>query len=55
MKEVVAADFDAPGDEAVTFKVLTDFEEKGIAVTEAELRAELERAAAQARKQTAQS
>ena len=54
-KTVVAADFEAPGDDDVIDKVRTDHEEKGIAVTEAELRAELERAAGEARRQLAQS
>lgn len=49
-KSVVAADFEAPGDQDVIRKVLADLAEKGIAATEAELRAELARAAAEARK-----
>jgi hypothetical protein len=54
-KTVVAADFEAPGDADVIEKVRTDLEEKGIAAMEPELRAELERAAAEARRQLAQS
>jgi hypothetical protein len=54
-KEVVAADFEAPGDDDVIGKVRADLEAKGITVTEAELRSELERAAAEARRQIAQS
>jgi len=54
-KAVAAADFEAPGDDDVINKVLPDLQEKGIAVTEAELRTELERAAAEARRQIAQS
>jgi hypothetical protein len=54
-KTVVAADFEAPGDDDVINKVLADLEEKGIAATEAELRTELERAAAEASRQIAQS
>ena len=54
-KTVIAADFEAPGDADVIEKVRADLEEKGIAITEAQLRAELERAAAEARRQTAQS
>jgi hypothetical protein len=54
-KEVVAADFEAPGDGDVINKVRSDLEAKGIAATEAELRGELERAAAEARRQIAQS
>jgi hypothetical protein len=48
---VVAADFQAPGDDDVVAKVQGDLAEKGITVTEAEVRAELTRAAAEARKQ----
>jgi hypothetical protein len=54
-KTVVAADFEAPGDANVIEKVRTDIDKAGIAVTERELRAELERAAAEARRQVAQS
>jgi len=54
-KTVVAADFEAPGDADIIKKVRTDFEEKGVAVTEAELRSELARAAAEARRQFAGS
>ena len=42
-KTVVAADFEAPGDNDVINKVLADLEGKGIAATEAELRTEIER------------
>jgi hypothetical protein len=52
-KTVVAADFEAPGDADIVKKVLTDFEEKGVAVTEAQLRAELAVAAAEAHRQLA--
>ena len=54
-KTVVAADFEAPGDADVIEKVRTDIAKAGVAVTERELRAELERAAAEARRQVAQS
>jgi len=54
-KTVVAADFEAPGDGDIIEKVRTDLEQKGIAVTETALRTELERAAAEARRQLAQS
>ena len=54
-KLVVAADFEAPGDDDAINKVRTDLGEEGIAFTEAELRTELERAAAEARRQIAQS
>ena len=51
---VVAADFEAPGDDDVVGKVRSDLAEKGIALTEAELRVELSRAAAEARRQLSQ-
>ena len=54
-KTVVAADFEAPGDADVIEKVRSDLDKAGVAVTERELRAELERAAAEARRQVAQS
>jgi hypothetical protein len=54
-KTVVAADFEAPGDADVIEKVRTDLEKKGVAVNEAELRAELAHAAAEARRQLAGS
>jgi hypothetical protein len=50
-KAVVVADFQAPGDDDVILKVHGDLAAKGIQVTEAEVRAELARAAAQAREQ----
>jgi hypothetical protein len=54
-KTVVAADFEAPGDADVIAKVRNDLAEKGITATEAELRTELDRAAAEARRQLTQS
>ena len=54
-KTVVAADFTAPGDADVIAKVQTDFAEKGIAVSEAELRTELARVGAEARRQLSES
>jgi hypothetical protein len=54
-RTVVVADLEAPGDADVIEKVRTDLGEKGIAATEAELRAELERAGIEARRQIAQS
>ena len=54
-KTVVAADFEAPGDADVIEKVRSDLDKAGVAVTEREIRAELERAAAEARRQVAQS
>ena len=50
-KTVVAADFQAPGDDDVIEKVRGDLVAQGIEITEAEVRAELTRAAAQAREQ----
>jgi hypothetical protein len=46
---VVAADFEAPGDEDIIAKVRADFAEKGLAASEADLRAALNRAGAEAR------
>jgi hypothetical protein len=54
-KTVVAADFEEPGDDDVIRKVRGDLTEKGVGMTEAELRAELARAAAEARKQLTES
>ena len=48
-KTVVAADFEAPGDDDVIAKVLADFKAKGAAGGEAELRAALTRADAELR------
>jgi hypothetical protein len=50
-KDVVAADFEAPGDADVIAKVRTDFKQNGVTTSEEELRAELDRAATEARKQ----
>jgi hypothetical protein len=52
-KTVVAADFEAPGDGDVIAKVRNDLAGKGINLTDTELRAELDRAAAEARRQLA--
>jgi len=52
-KTVVAADFEAPGDADVVAKVRADLAEKGLSLSEAELRAELGRADAEARRQLA--
>ena len=54
-KTVVAADFEAPGDADVIAKVQADCAGKGITATKAELRAELARAAAEARRQLSES
>ena len=50
-RAVVDADFERPGDGDVIEKVQGDLAAKGIALTEAELRVELTRAAAEARRQ----
>jgi hypothetical protein len=54
-KTVVAADLEAPGDADVVEKVRRDLDARGIAVTEGELRAQLARAAAEARRQLSAS
>ena len=41
-KEVVVSDFDAPGDEDVFKKVRTDFDAKQIAVSDADLRKQMD-------------
>jgi hypothetical protein len=50
-KEVVAADFERPGDSDVVEKVLKDMKAKNIAVTEAEIRAQLDKMERTAREQ----
>ena len=52
-KTVVAADFEAPGDDDIVEKVRGDLVAKGIETTVAEVRAELGRAAILAREQLA--
>lgn len=52
---MVAADFDAPGDDDVVGNVRIDLAEKGIILSEAELRIELTRAAGEARRQLTQT
>jgi hypothetical protein len=54
-KTVVAADFAAPGDADVIEKVRADLAGGGVAVSEAELRAELARAGAEARRQLSEA
>jgi hypothetical protein len=54
-RTVVAADLDAPGDADVIGKVRADLDERGIAVSEMELRAELAHALSEARRQLARS
>lgn len=50
-KDVVAADFQKPGDDDVIAKVLGDLKAKNVAVTEAQLRDELHRLFEAAKKQ----
>jgi hypothetical protein len=50
-QSIVAADFQAPGDEDVIDKLRGDFAAKSVIVADAEIRAELARAAAEAHKQ----
>jgi hypothetical protein len=52
-KTVVAADFEAPGDDDIVEKVRGDLVANGIETTVAEVRAELGRAAIRARQQLA--
>jgi hypothetical protein len=47
-KEVVAADFEQPGENDVVHKVMRDLAAKGVAVTEAQLRARMDELLAQA-------
>jgi hypothetical protein len=54
-KTVVEADFKVPGDADVIQKVQDDLAAENITVTEADLRAELARAGAEARRQLSQS
>ncbi|MEE2662234.1 MAG: DUF1476 domain-containing protein [Pseudomonadota bacterium] len=42
-KEVVLSDFEEPGDEDVVRKVLSDFDERGLTLDEADLRKEMDR------------
>jgi hypothetical protein len=50
-RTVVEADFEKPGDSDVIEKVQKDLTAKGIAMTEPQLRAELDRAATEAKRQ----
>jgi hypothetical protein len=50
-RTVVAADFEAPGDEDVIAKVQADFAAAGLRINEAEIRAEIANAAVEARRQ----
>jgi hypothetical protein len=47
-KEVVAADFEQPGDNDVVHKVMRDLAGKGVAITEPQLRAKMDELLAQA-------
>jgi hypothetical protein len=47
-KEVVAADFEQPGDNDVVHKVMRDLAAKGVALTEQELRARMDTLLAEA-------
>jgi hypothetical protein len=47
-KDVVAADFEEPGDADVVRKVMTDLGAKGVAITEQEVRAKMDELLAQA-------
>ena len=53
-KEVVAADFDRPGDDDVLEKVLKDLTDKGVAMDKAGLRKKMDELKAVAREQLAQ-
>jgi len=50
-KDVVAADFEKPGDDDVVQKIVTDLSAKGITVTEAEVKRELSQQDGEARRQ----
>ena len=52
-KEVVVADFEKPGDDDVVEKVMGDFSNKNVAVSEKDLRKEMERLIAVASEQIA--
>jgi hypothetical protein len=52
-REVVAADFERPGDDDVLTKVATDLKGKGVAVADQDLRRQLERLVEDAMRQIA--
>ena len=54
-KDVVASDFEKAGDEDVVEKVSRDFKGKGVAVSDEQIRDEMKRLLAEARKQIAGS
>ncbi|MCG8548140.1 MAG: DUF1476 domain-containing protein [Alphaproteobacteria bacterium] len=53
-KEVVAVDFDAPGDEIVQQKVVADLTNKGIETTDTAVRYEMDRLLDQAKREVAE-
>jgi hypothetical protein len=53
-RTVIDADFERPGDSDVIEKVQKDLADKGMALTEPQLRAEFERAAVEAKRQLAE-
>jgi hypothetical protein len=50
-KEVVVADFDKPGDADVLEKVLDDFTEKGLGITDTQVREQMDKLTETARQQ----
>ncbi len=50
-KEVVVADFDEPGDADVLEKVLDDFTEKGLGITDTQVREQMDKLTETARQQ----
>ncbi len=50
-KEVVVADFDKPGDADVLEKVLDDFTEKGLGITDTQVREQMDKLTETAREQ----
>lgn len=50
-KEVVSADFEKPGDDDVVEKVLKDLGAKGVKVSDADVRREMERLESEAKRQ----
>lgn len=50
-KEVVVADFEKPGDEDVLEKVLNDLTDKGLEITDAEVRKQMDKLTETAREQ----
>ncbi len=52
-KDVVASDFDRPGDDDVVDKLLADFSQAGLAITAADIKTEMERLMPIARSQIA--